>query len=514
MASASEEKSPRHAAADGRRTASTVWSEGAPLPGDMLLLARPHLELRGEALVSIGPAEGRRRLSPAEATLWSHVLRSLTVREVLESCGPGADLLIRDFLRDGLCELVETAFPPNRRRVLIIEPHADDAVLSVGGTMWLRRHECMFVIATMASRSNHTRYRDLGARHDIDTVTEMRRRESQLVARMLGGEHVSIGMTDAALRYRDAEWTADFYHRHSASINASTARTGDEAQLRRWQDALQRLVREQQAAEIWFPLGGPHADHMLTADACLATWAEDPALVRDRVLRIYQEVPYAVRYPTHMRNALAAVRESGAVLEEECTAIAGVLEEKRRLASLYVSQDVEELFAAGGDRPEVFWRVRDLPRRAAAGIVSTAIARPALSADRAAGWVARNRQAPRVRVLLTTPTGRWDADLKLLSAALPRARFEVCTATFAQAEIVEAARGRVDLRTVPGGTWSWLLESLRVCFSRGAPTLLLAAPGRARAARAISRLWFGSDTLVVTSMDQLGSVLRIAPGED
>jgi LmbE family N-acetylglucosaminyl deacetylase len=488
--------------------------DGADLPPDSLLVARPHLQLRDDALHSMGLPDRFRQLSRAEMDLWSLVQRSVSVREARQSCGPGAERLIRTFLRDGLCELLEPAFPANRRRVLVVEPHADDAVLSVGGTLWLRRYECKFVIATVASRSNHTRYRELGGSHDINAVTEIRRREADLAARMLGGEHVSVGMTDAALRYHDAEWTADFYGRHRMSINASVARSADEAELRRWVDALQRLVTEQKPAEIWFPLGGPHADHMLTADACLAVFAADPSLVHDRILRIYQEVPYAARFPRHMSAVHAAVRGSGAVLDEEVTSIAQVLAEKRRLASLYDSQDMDELFAAGGDQPEVLWRVREVPRQvAAAGTVSRAIAAQEPAAHTTAAWVARNRHAPLVRVLLTTPTGRWQGDLNLLRTAFPQARFEVCTASVAQAEVAEVPSDHVNVRTVAGGSSAWLLEALRLCLSRPAPILVHAGEQRLRHARLLSRLWLGSDALTVTSMDQLASALRIAPGE-
>jgi LmbE family N-acetylglucosaminyl deacetylase len=514
MTSESEDQIQRR----GRTAASSAPPkspvDGADLPTHWLLVARPHLQLRGDALYSLGVPERFRRLTEAEVELWNLTQRSASVQEALQSCGPGADRLIRTFLREGLCELVEPAFPANRRRVLIVEPHADDAILSVGGTLWLRRHECNFVIATVASRSNHTRYRELGGEHDINTVTEIRRREADLAARMLGGEHVAVGLTDAALRYHDTEWTADFYRRHRMSISASISRTADEAELRCWMAALQRLVTEQQPTEIWFPLGGPHADHMLTADACLAVFADSPSLVRDRILRIYQEVPYAVRFPRHMSAALAAVRGSGAVLDEEVTSIAQVLAEKRRLASVYASQDMDELFAAGGDRPEVFWRVRDLPRQgAAAGTVARAIVGPEPEVRTTAAWVARNRNAALVRVLLTTPTGRWQADLNLLRTAFPRARFEVCTASVAEAEVAEVISDRVDARTVAGGTSAWLVETLRLCLLRPAPTLVHAAQQRLRPVRLLSRLWLGSDALTVTSMDQLASALRIAPGE-
>src|SRR5690348_3316372 len=111
------------------------------LPQDWLLIATPHLQLRGNSLFSIGVPGRGRVLSPPELELFKVSQQAVTVREALQRCGPAADLLIRDFLRERLFVLVEGSFPANRPRVLVIEPHADDAVLSVGGTMWLRRHE-------------------------------------------------------------------------------------------------------------------------------------------------------------------------------------------------------------------------------------------------------------------------------------------------------------------------------------------------------------------------------------
>jgi LmbE family N-acetylglucosaminyl deacetylase len=504
---------------EGPHAASGAPSGGStgsgPLPGEFKLVPRPHLQLSGAALIAIGLPDRRRQLSAAEAQLWNLMQQPMTVQEALQRCGPDADLLIKSFLHEGLCELVEPAFPGNRRRILIVEPHGDDAILSLGGTMWLRRHECIFVIATMASRSNHARYRDLGGNHDINTVTEIRRREGALAARMLGGEYLSVGMTDAALRYRDFEWTPDFYRRHRMSIDASISRAAGENELRRWTDALRRLVTEQQPPEIWFPLGGPHADHMLTADACLGAFTADPSLVENRILRVYQEVPYAVRYPDHMNTALEALRRAGAVLEAEITSIAPVLAEKRRLASVYESQEIDEMFAAGGDHPELSWKVRALPRQLpATGFVSRATSGDATTAAGIAAWVARNRDAPLVRVLLTTPTGRWQADLNLLCTAFPRARFQVCAAAAAGAEILEVSSARVDTRIVAGGTSTWLLECVRLGMSRGAPILVHAGSRRVRHARLLSGLWLGSDAMVLASMDQLGSALRIGSGED
>ena len=233
-----------------------------------------------------------------------------------------------EFIGAEYCEPVEASFSAARRRVLVIEPHADDAILSVDGTMWLQQHECTFVVATVASRSNWSRFRGL----DVAATTELRRRESELAARMLGGEHISVGMTEAALRfqmrYPDSEWTDEFYRRHGGAIQASIVRIADDAERARWIEAMRQLLDKERAAEVWIPLGGLHADHMLAADACFAAIATQPSLGHGRVLRVYQEQPYAASNPRHMDAARTALIDAGAVdcLQLDVTRCGGITE--------------------------------------------------------------------------------------------------------------------------------------------------------------------------------------------
>jgi hypothetical protein len=247
---------------------------------------------------------------------------------------------------------------------------------------------------------------------------------------------------------------------------------------------------------------------MLTADACFAAIAAQPSLGHGRVLRVYQEYPYALSNPRHMNAALAALTDAGAVLTEERIAIAPVREYKRRLASVYDSQNVDEIYAVHGiDQTELIWRVHELPWRIdSSGLVSQAVTRPPTPGV-IDSWLARNRGAPRVRVLLSASTGHWARDLTLLGTAFPRARFEVHVAAAAAAEVADVPSERVDMRTVAGGKLAWVLEALRLCVARPAPTLFHAGERREREARLLSRLWLANDALVISTMDHLASTL-------
>jgi LmbE family N-acetylglucosaminyl deacetylase len=496
-------------------------ADHAELRGESLLIRRPHYQLRGNDLYWTGSKQPRRRLSGPETAFWSLMQRPVPFHEVQHAYGGSAEAMVREFLRSELCEILEPAFPVDRRRVIVIEPHADDAALSIGGTMWTQRLEKEFVVATMASRSNHTRYRDLGYDFfDVEEATEIRRLESELFARLIGGTHIAVGLTDSDLRYRDARWTPDFFRQHHMSIRVSSSRIADDQERQRWTDAVRRLLAEHQSAEVWVPLGGPHTDHMLTVDACFAAFQADPSLVSGRILRVYGEFPYAARYPRQMSEALNALMSAGAVLEAVPAPIGTVTEQKRRLLSVYDSQDIEEMrmdiessalaLGSAAVQAEALWTLRKLPDRIDRSGLSSSANAGRVQAEAAAAWAARNRDAAAVRLLLLVPTGQWAADLALLCEAFPRARFEVYAAAMAAAEVAAIESGRVDVRIIASGSLAWVLLGLRIAAAMKAlPTLFHVGERRLGQARLLSRMWPGSDTLVVESMNPVVSALRI-----
>ncbi len=482
---------------------------------DCLINRRPHFRRSANALYFIASGESCRCLSDSEVAFWESIAEPQSVRALQEVYGSQADSLIREFVQNEFCELIEPTIPNNRRRVLVIEPHADDAALSIGGVMWIRRHECVFVVATMASRSNYTLYHELDLDYfDVDEVTELRRRESELFARMIGGDHLCVGLTDAALRYRDAHWTLDFFRRHRLSVRAATGRIADDRERRQWSHAVRRLLADVASTEVWFPLGGPHVDHLLTSDACCEVFQSDPTLVAGRTFRVYHDVPYLARYFRWMSDAVEAWRDAGAIMERELIPIDEVFEKKLRLASVYASQntaamraDIEasaRAYAPTVAHAEVLWTLRTLPTHfRPSAIMATKMARLEQQ-ETITDWVSNYEDADAVRILLLTPTGRWAADLQILCRGFPQARFEVYAAKAAAAEVSDAQSDRVRVQRVMTGLLAWISLSLRFTLTkRASPTVFIVGRRRLREARMLSGLWLASDTLVLASMDSL-----------
>src|SRR5262245_24825393 len=98
----------------------------------------------------------------------------------------------------------------SERRILVIEPHHDDAVLSAGGQLLQRRGIDRLEILTIFERSMHTGDWDVGRpTFDVDGTTRRRVEESRDVALHLGAEWRGLGMMEASLRFRPAaDWAS------------------------------------------------------------------------------------------------------------------------------------------------------------------------------------------------------------------------------------------------------------------------------------------------------------------
>jgi LmbE family N-acetylglucosaminyl deacetylase len=499
--------------------AATAADVGGRCGDDDRVLRRPHFELRGDALFFLVSTRPFARLAAREVAIWNAF--SEGPAELRERWPGESDAIVERLLRLGVCEVARAPSQAPRRRIVVIEPHSDDAVLSVGGTMWRRRESCEFLVVTVGSRSNFTSYylldRDF---FDADAISKLRNAEAELVARMLGGKHLAVGQREATLRYRDGDWTLDWFRRHRHSVSAFIAHGSSAAELTAWARSIAAVLRDTGGDEVWIPIGvGPHTDHELTRNACVAALLAEPALTSGRTIRFYQEVPYASRFRGFSERIVRALSAAGAVLIPEPSPV-GDLAHKLRLVSVYGSQfklevmrdDVEESarLAGGGTGPaEMFWRVERLPRtlEPESLFVDAPLVREA--APRVRTWARRNRDAHRIRLLLLLPPGRWREDMEDLLARFPRATFEVYASPGAAAEVAELQHDRICTAGVVAGIKAWATLSLRLAVAPPRPTLFLAGLKRLAVARLLALLWPLSAPLVLPSMDHLLRALRV-----
>lgn len=497
-------------------------NEPEQIPENAIVLRRPHFRLAGSDLFFLISRRPHASLNATEAAIFSAIGEETPIADLRSRFAEQADAAVRRFVRIGACDLATSQSPPNRRRVLVVEPHSDDAALSVGATMWMLRDSCEFTIATIASRSNFTSYYYSVDRDflDIGTISSLRAAEGRIVARRVGGRYLALGQPEATVRGRDHHWSLDWFRQHQGSILVSSDRSGNEDDLRDWTATVATLLRDVPSEEVWMPIAvGHHADHQLARDACLSALIKQPSLVANRIIKLYQDVPYAVRDPEYTPALLIALADAGANLTPEPVSVESAFAEKLKLISVYGSQfklsallpDIEacaRLAAGSSGKAEMFWRLNKIP--STLDRLSLYHGRKAVERTirRLASWYPRHRDAHQMRVLLLVPSGRWVKDAEILLQYFPSAIFDVYVAPAGIAEVVAFESPRIRVHRVGAGIKAWTMLSAKLMLCRPAPTLFTAGSKRLNAARGLAALWPLSDPLVIASMDHFTLALQ------
>ena len=137
------------------------------------VLRRPHFNQEGDVLFFMLSRRPSRALAGIEPEVWETIGQTPTLGALRERFLGRADMVIQEFWLGGVFKLAESTFPAARRQALVIEPHADDAALSIAGVIWLQRHVCAFTIATLPSRSKFLSY--FKRRRDFVEVERVKR---------------------------------------------------------------------------------------------------------------------------------------------------------------------------------------------------------------------------------------------------------------------------------------------------------------------------------------------------
>lgn len=181
-------------------------------------------------------------LSAQELAVWEALDEEPSINMLRSRFDRQADEAIAKFCEAGWCDSVCEP-PAGRRRVLVFEPHSDDAALSVGGTMWLHRNEIEFTLVTLGSRSNYTSYwflkRDF---FDVEQITKLRNAEAAAFMRKLGGKHIALDFREAPLRYNETNWSLDFFQKHHDAVAAFTNHSSTDADIKLWKEAVKEVL--------------------------------------------------------------------------------------------------------------------------------------------------------------------------------------------------------------------------------------------------------------------------------
>jgi LmbE family N-acetylglucosaminyl deacetylase len=222
----------------------------------------------------------------------------------------------------------------NDNRIIVLSPHSDDAVWSLGGAISIWQQSCEVVIVTIFDGDPHLSSAEQlrQTQHRWRTFGEIpaRRSEDSMAAARLGCRLVSLGYLDASVRL-NADSTFEYASLDALFQQSTTLDVHLPAHIeQRLNDLL--LPTDQIVAPLGF---GGHIDHQLTH-----------ALTRrlGRITAYYAEFPYYL--PERQASLNAFIETLGLALE--CIALPSNWQAWIEASLCYRSQ-VLRLF--GGQKP-------------------------------------------------------------------------------------------------------------------------------------------------------------------
>lgn len=486
------------------------------MPGETdIIIKRPHFNLRDGKVYFLDSRKPVHTPTALARDILRLLDRPLNIVDLNQHLGMPALEAVAELAGHGICDVIAPVPDTNRRRVLVLEPHGDDAALSIGGVMWQARTQIEFKLVTLASWSNYTSSFQTGRPFfDRRVVSDLRAAEGEIFMRHLGGKYATLGLSEATMRFHDADWSENFFQDHRAASSIATNRRAGADILTEWQAAIRALIVSDQPEEIWAPLGaGTHSDHDLTRNAFLSVCLDPP--IPDLRIRLYQDVPYDQEFSAHTARILSSLQDQGAVLQPDHADIDGLLERKLSLLSIYASQFKtkmvrEGVIASGNAGQETglwehLWQVERLPN--SLDMDALYVWAPEILAikGRLPTWLDSAAEARRLRILALAPSGRWQKDLSTLRSLFPKAQIDVFCSPAAHAEIA-GGPDTVQVRQISKGSSSWAMLAIRLACAPPAHTLFIAGDRYAQA-RQLARLWPFSRTLVVEALEHLTDAL-------
>lgn len=430
---------------------------------------RPHNRLREGKIYFMLSKRPTLELCTDDLLLYQ-VIDGIRTVEQLETLHPGASSRLRKWHEAAVIELVEPVKPPRRPHIVVIEPHMDDAVLSAGGRLLHRRGRARITILSVVKRSNFTSYlllnRDF---RDVQAVTDLRQKESDLIAKLLGAEHRSLDWSDAPIRFWQAErWDGTTVERFKATPQGFVKLFPNPADIALLTEQLAQALLDLAPDELWIPMGfGDHIDHRMTRAACLRVLADHPQRFAKVTVSMYEDLPYAGGEGSDRMER--SFLDSGASLSRATEDISDVFEEKLRLASIYASQfklsymepplrkSAEAAGGAGARCAEAFFRLRELRMAPSESILSRE--RDGLEKlQRASRTVMSSKHVPQQFTIMALPTGQignWERIRRALIQAFPDATFQLYASSASAWQIEDDREARFQIHIVPDGRFSW-----------------------------------------------------------
>jgi LmbE family N-acetylglucosaminyl deacetylase len=449
----------------------------------------PQNQLRGLELFFLISTRPLLQFSRDDALLYNSINGQKSVAE-LGALHEGAFERLNAWHRASIIELVPPVnCGPGPHRV-VIEPHMDDAALAIGGYLLNHKSQGHTTILSVTARSIFTSY--FSSRRmflDDVAVTRLREQESALASELLGATHVSLGWSEAPLRYCPPDrWHFGTPKQLSQlpQIFCKTLPRNEEVELLAQElfEALRILAPD----ELWIPMGlGDHVDHTTTRRACFRMLSEARSQFSGICVNMYEDIPHKAVAPGQAGQVRDVLARHGTSLTRTVEDVTDVFEEKIRVISVYGSQFKRSYMeprvraiagqdaAVPGRLAEIYHRVDGrflLPPES--DLSSDSIALHSVR-DGIRKLVDRRPQARKIviEILPSSHLARWRTDIEPFLAAFPDSKVRIRAPREISWQTDVHDSPKLSMRLVDGGWLGWTGVVFRGLFQFRTPTLVL-----------------------------------------
>lgn len=484
---------------------------------DSVVKLRPHFSLRGNDLYFLASTRPTKTCNDSEATLLRRLAQAtdgIPLSALVED-----ELLQLNLIVDAeLADIVEPLEVTSERHLVVVEPHMDDAILSVGGQLLLRKGKQRITILSVFGISNYTSYIELKRPFlDHEEITRLRTAESILAASKVGAQFRSLNLYDAPLRLLPYdEWTESGLSEQVRMTRGFLGSCPIPHVVHGVALELERVLTELNPDEVWIPMGlGHHVDHRTCRSACLEALVSAKGKLSQIPVRLYEDLPYSQE--AHRKQIIDVFRSAGTSLALKTEDISDVIEEKLLATGVFASQFKLPVMAPrlmkaasevakkvgykrAGERSYILERPFQIPQE-----ISLAIDRDSLLELRSdlESFAANISSQKRINILVL-PSGIFGSIPELaaaLSAVFPGTKVMIKVITADRQETSVRQLMKVNVKYVPEA--SWLVKIMLALEFRniGIPTIIVlwGAKQGSFAKRAILKMLGISRPLLIAS---------------
>jgi LmbE family N-acetylglucosaminyl deacetylase len=481
----------------------------------------PHYRLERGSLYFLASKRPTLTLDAVDQSLWLKIDGQRPMTHY-KSEFPDAEDRIMKFFKAGVVEVLQSFNDKPRKKVIVIEPHMDDAALSIGGMMWKRRESHEFNIVSIVGYSNFTSYwmshRDF---FDIQKISQLRRAEASLAARMVGGSHRDLGELDRQLHFHSGAWDLEWFRRHEKSVFAFLNHSPSPGEAGKLAEKIGSLLSGESFDELWIPMGiGSSADHEVTRDTCLKVISNLSKDLRGDIY-VYQDTPYQLDYPGYVSQFIEAFNDMSGNLEGVDFDITEHISIKQRMLTIFASQFKSSYMApkvrascrVGGHNPrfvERAYRVTMIPRcilqeRFYSGRSQVLKIKKILEK-----WYPKNQQAKFIRILMPLAAGGWRRDISFILQCFPNVTFEIYVTADGYSETRQFVDERIIVKKVSSLGLPWIKTVLLLVISGTSPVIILMHSKLMSVASLVRFVWWWADPLPASNLDHLVQALKMA----